>query len=66
MWSDALKWLTARGQAATEHALSPRVASVPFDELGRAVLGEEAVDGFAEKGLEGGVAVGRKVPSGRR
>ena len=34
------------------------VASVAFDELGQAVLGEQVVHGFAEERLEGGVAVG--------
>ena len=33
-------------------------ASVAFDELGQAVLGEQIVDGLAEERLEGGVAVG--------
>ena len=39
-----------------------RFASVAFDELGQAVLGEEVVDRLAEERLEGGVAVGGEAP----
>ena len=51
----------ARSMRCGRAALRPRVASVAFDELGQAVLGEEVVDGLAEQRLEGGVAVGREA-----